>query len=1279
MKLKRLEINGFGKLVKQVYEFSSGLNLIYGRNEGGKSTLQRSILAALYGFFDDGSITAAKRAIMAAYEPWDTRAPFGLKLIFELEGGRQYRVERSFGSKAETVLYDHRIGKSINSKFSAATQGRLFYAEELLGMPRDVFENTSLVRQAELAALEKSASAITDTLLRLSASASQESTASQAIEILETALKEQVGTQRSRNKPLPEAQRRLEVLRDARTRLLSEHQVLANQMHELAQAEESFLNLQREHDKAEYQKLLAQKLVAQQQRKTIDQANAEVERCQQVVSQYQVWSTFPANTQPKIQRLAVQYERAQSDASLAEQTARRAQQRLSGLRSQIENINVVLNSALEPDSLPDLETQSAAMASTAIKSWLDNELSKLRIGVQEQQNALSIRNAKLAGLSQVGHEGITKDRQELGKLETDLAQAKLVIQQIQLAASQAGIPEDEWDVVLSNAQNAAEEWKDWRDFPAHLRDELLQLTAQYHPLHESLASKSTEMSVLDSNLKQLQTQVDTLLQQITSLEKVRNIPQQEKPRIQEISSQLARAKKEKEDANRLFMEIDHVYQQEQQTLDAEKQTIGPIEKLGVAGLNQFQQRWLNATQQLASAQARSVQSQDAWGKVGMPVTEFQRLEKMVREIQSGVRPAPKPRRGCRSLLMPQKAEVVDQTPMEVAVYAKIQPIYGEFVRQHDEIKGCENTLHLVEDEIHQNLGLLAPESIQESTFAELIQRLQNYQQNAFQAEQRKAYRDNHFARLQQAEDHEQQIRTRLENELRLFGMGAMNTDEAVGQFFEACDQKEQLLAAELNLERIQSQMEIARQQRNQFQTQQQALSQTEEKIAGLLAKAKIQNTASLQEGIQQFENGLEGYRQWRSAQSHLEQVQLQISDLKARLSEAQSTVNSKEENLSDFRKKVSEKFPELLSDGFADQDLAQLDADLQAVKAAQSNLDKAQSQTEQLQLQAQTLQREIDDWHQKDEAVKLLGNEILQTVHDVGQVTNQVTVADALHRFDEAWQGFSLWQQAQRAYESAVQAQQAVHSSLAKLESELANLETKITLLIKQHPEWKNLTVSDKPEVYERNSQKLNEQLLQERDRMTRLQDSVNRGTKNLKHLAELDEEIDLVNTEVQRLTYFSQALELASSELTIATREFQKMFAPRLEQIVESGLEQITAGRYRQVKIDPNSLSVRVLSPERNELVDTAQLSTGTRDMIYLVLRMGISQLMSSSGEKLPLLLDDPLVEFDSIRQKGALEYLRDISHQTQVLLFTKDADVKEWFQLNGLSAPHGNLIELS
>jgi uncharacterized protein YhaN len=92
-------------------------------------------------------------------------------------------------------------------------------------------------------------------------------------------------------------------------------------------------------------------------------------------------------------------------------------------------------------------------------------------------------------------------------------------------------------------------------------------------------------------------------------------------------------------------------------------------------------------------------------------------------------------------------------------------------------------------------------------------------------------------------------------------------------------------------------------------------------------------------------------------------------------------------------------------------------------------------------------------------------------------------------------------------------------------------------------------------------------------------------------------------------------------------------------------------------VQVNPNSLNVHILAPEKNALIPTEQLSTGTRDLIYLILRMGITQLMSNSGEKLPLLLDDPLVEFDASRQKSALGYLRNLSDQTQILLFTKDA----------------------
>lgn len=177
---------------------------------------------------------------------------------------------------------------------------------------------------------------------------------------------------------------------------------------------------------------------------------------------------------------------------------------------------------------------------------------------------------------------------------------------------------------------------------------------------------------------------------------------------------------------------------------------------------------------------------------------------------------------------------------------------------------------------------------------------------------------------------------------------------------------------------------------------------------------------------------------------------------------------------------------------------------------------------------------------------------------------------------------------------------------------------------------------------------------------------SITSSSIGLCHLAELDEEIALASADVQLLSNFSQTIELATRELTEATSEYQKIFAPRLERIVNSGLEQISAGRYRQVKIDPNSLEIQVLAPERKEWVEAKHFSTGTRDMIYLLLRVGIAQLMSTSGEKLPILLDDPLVEFDEKRQKAALDYIEKLARQTQVFLFTKDFSIMNMFTID-------------
>lgn len=1291
MKLKQIKIDGFGKLVNRAYEFGSGMNLIYGVNEAGKSTLQRSILAALYGFFDEGSITSIKKAVLSSYEPWDSKAPFGLRLLFEVDNGSQYRVDRTFAPKAETTLYDLKTGKNLNSKYNCSSNGRLFFAGELLGMPREVFENTCMVRQAELAALEKSASAITDALLRLSASGSQESTASQALDFLETAFKEQIGTQRSRNKPLPEAQRRLERLQNSHTLLRSEYQTLSNDIHELAQVEEHFNALIQERDKVDYQRLSAQLQAIRQQRLNIEQADLEVARCQKDVECLQAWSSFPNKVQPNVQRLTAQHEKIFSDTQQAKRMAEGAIQHLIDLKIQFTSLHKSLNSNVVLNDIPDLQNLSANEVNCDLQTWLDEEFSKLTNETQNQQQALESKTKKFIGLNQIGHENLSKHRQELGNLEHEYAAAEQALQQVLQAASQAGFPVDQWETILSNAEVQVAKWIKWSNYPAHLRDELLQLTAQYTPLYQSLAEEHEKVSISENELAQLKIKIETLKQQVSNLENVRNIPQQQKPRIQEIYIQLKAARQAANDTLLKFGELDKEYQREQKAFDIENENLKCLNQLGIAGLTTLQQRWVNSTNQLKTTQSRLEQSKEVWEQVGMSDAEFKRLESTVTEINQGNNAKSKPRRGCLSILLRQwyfirsiftskQTDISDQTPTEVSIYLQIQPKYSDFVHHSEDVSTNEIALRQIENELRDFLGELIPEVINDDTFTNLLQSLQNHQQRSLYNEQRKSLWNAHRNQLDQARKNTNEIQTRLEGELEVFGFVESGIDDRITQFYRACEEKEELTTTEIALERLQSQATLLFQQLDQYKTQQKSLTNVEVDIINLLAKANIQaDPRSLPEYIKLFEQGLESYHQWGKARILQEQIQKRIDEFKDRLFKAQSAVSLEREKLNDYRRLLIDKYSGLLSINFTNQHLAQLDADLQIQNDTKSSLERLQGQSEQLRLHAQTIRSDLENWVERENLLHRIENEILQIVSGAGIQVGQLSLIDALHSFEEAFDGYINWEKAQQSLKAAVQAQQAVRTSLPKVENEITSIEAKMAKMTEQHSEWKDLSVSDKSDTYDQKTQELADQVMQQRDNLTRLQDLVNRNTKNIRSLAEIEEEIALANSDVQQLTNFGRTLEISINELTLATTEFQKMFAPRLERVVKDGLTQITSGRYQQVRIDPSSLNVSVLTPERKIMVETEQLSTGTRDLIYLMLRIGIAQIMSNSGERLPLLLDDPFVEFDNFRQQTSLEYLQKLSEKTQILLFTKGQSIYDWFKKEDPAMNQNKIIELN
>ncbi len=107
------------------------------------------------------------------------------------------------------------------------------------------------------------------------------------------------------------------------------------------------------------------------------------------------------------------------------------------------------------------------------------------------------------------------------------------------------------------------------------------------------------------------------------------------------------------------------------------------------------------------------------------------------------------------------------------------------------------------------------------------------------------------------------------------------------------------------------------------------------------------------------------------------------------------------------------------------------------------------------------------------------------------------------------------------------------------------------------------------------------------------------------------------------------------------------------LERRMVVDIERITGGRYRRVAVDDKTLDLRLYAPEKGDWVDVRALSQGTLDLVYLAARLGLVRLVTGDRRP-PLIFDDPFVTLDDIRAKRALELLREISRDFQVIYLT-------------------------
>ena len=109
-------------------------------------------------------------------------------------------------------------------------------------------------------------------------------------------------------------------------------------------------------------------------------------------------------------------------------------------------------------------------------------------------------------------------------------------------------------------------------------------------------------------------------------------------------------------------------------------------------------------------------------------------------------------------------------------------------------------------------------------------------------------------------------------------------------------------------------------------------------------------------------------------------------------------------------------------------------------------------------------------------------------------------------------------------------------------------------------------------------------------------------------------------------------------------------------------------------MQVDEAELSLRLWSPERGDWVDARSLSQGTIDSLYLAARLGLV-LQVTQDRRPPLIFDDPFLTFDATRAQQAVELLRGMAADHQVIYLTAsdryDAVAERVIELPGLGHP--------